>query len=112
MTGQAPHSATPLVSAPLGKRMLIGAVIALMLISTFVSSVQHPDPSWPERWVLRPLIIVPLAGAMGAAFYHIMDYLRRQMRLNKWLALTLGILAYIVALWLGSVLGLNGTLWN
>ena len=106
-------SATNLfITAALGKRMLVGAVIALILIALFVSSVDNPNPAWPKLWVLKPLIIVPIAGAMGGIFYHIMDYLHRTSGLNKVIAIIIGFIGYIVALWLGSVLGLDGTLWN
>ncbi|MCH5600210.1 hypothetical protein [Niabella ginsengisoli] len=112
MTQNQSLSTTSFISAALGRRMLIGAVIAFILIALFVSSVDNPNPAWPRLWVLKPLIIVPIAGAMGGAFYHIMDHLRRQMGFNKFITLIISIIGSIIALWLGSVLGLNGTLWN
>lgn len=31
---------------------------------------------------------------------------------QKWLAMVISVIGYLVAVWPGSVLGLDGTLWN
>lgn len=98
--------------APLGKRMLFGAGIALILISIFLLGVDNPKPEWGKLWMLKPLIIVPLAGAMGGIFYHFMDHLRYQGSWQKAAAYVLSFIGYVIVLWLGTVLGLNGTLWD
>ncbi|THH34601.1 potassium transporter KefB [Neolewinella litorea] len=91
---------------------LVGGAIGLLLILSFVLSVDNPDPDWPRWWRVRPLIIVPLAGAAGGAAFHYLLYLRRVSRLPAVLAIVLGILVFVVGLWLGIVLGLDGTLWD
>src|SRR5687768_16970953 len=106
VTTQSPHSAS------LSKRMLQGAGIALTLISIFLLSVDEPNQNWPKLWMIKPLVIVPLAGALGGAFYYFMDHLLNQDGWRKALALIIGLLGYIFVLWLGTVLGLNGTLWD
>jgi hypothetical protein len=62
--------------------------------------------------MIRPLIIVPLAGATGGLFYHLMDNLHLQGGWKKVLALILSLIGYIFVLWIGTVLGLDGTWWN
>lgn len=105
--------AAPLIHrAPLGRRMAQGAAIALVLISIFLLGVHNPNPAWPRLWMVKPLLIVPCAGAMGGVFYYFMDHLRFQGGWKNVLATLLSVLGYIIALWLGTVLGLNGTLWN
>ena len=96
----------------LGKRMLQGAAIAFALISIFLLGVDEPKPEWPKLWMAKPLIIVPIAGAMGGAFYYLMDHLRYQGGWKKALAYIISLIGYIVILWVGTVLGLNGTLWD
>lgn len=96
----------------LGGRLLLGAGIALILITVFLLRVREPNPEWGKLWMVKPLIIVPIAGALGAAFYYFMDHLRNDGGWRKVLANVLSLLAYLIALWLGTVLGLNGTLWN
>lgn len=98
----------------LAKRALQGAGIALVLISIFLLKAGEPDPNpgWPKLWFIRPLIIVPFAGAMGGVFYYFMDYLRYQGGWRKLLANVLSLVVYIIGLWMGTILGLDGTWWD
>ena len=93
------------------KPVFIGAGIALLVISFFVFGVDEPHPDWPQNWQIRPLIITPLAGACGGAFYAFMEY-QSSRGFNRTLAVLMGFGGYIIALWLGTVLGLDGTMWN
>jgi hypothetical protein len=97
------------VSLP--KSMLIGAAIGLIAISFFVFGVGHPNPEWGKLWMIKPLTITPLAGAMGGAFYYFMDY-QSSRGFNRTIAILLSLLVFLVGLWLGTVLGLNGTMWH
>jgi hypothetical protein len=48
----------------------------------------------------------------GDAFYYFMLHLSSRRGLNKSLAVLMSLICYIISLWLGIVLGLNGTMWN
>lgn len=98
-------------AVPIVKPILIGAGIALLAISFFVFGVDNPKPEWGKYWMIRPLIITPLAGAMGGAFYAFMDY-QNTRGFNRTLAVLLSMLVYVIGLWLGIVLGLDGTMWD
>ena len=98
--------------ASLTKRMLQGAGIALLLIIFFLSAAGEPNPEWGKLWMLRPLIIVPLSGAMGGVFYYFMDHMRYQGIWRKILANVLSLVVFIIALWMGTILGLDGTMWD
>lgn len=88
-----------------------GALAGFVLISIFLLNCGEADPSWGRFWRVKPLLMVPFAGATGAAFYYFLTY--RFARGVAGLAATLiGIVIFIVGLWIGSVLGLNGTYWN
>ncbi len=102
---------TPLRLASFVIPMAIGAGIAFLVISFFVFGVDAPRPEWGAYWRIRPLIITPLAGAVGGAFYAFMTYLSAR-GFNKALAVFLSIAVYLVGLWLGIVLGLDGTMWD
>lgn len=101
-----------IISATLAKRMLFGTILAFAVISLFVFRVPHPRPEWGSLWMIRPLIVTPLAGAMCGACYHMIHFLLCQHGKRKILAITLGILVYFIGLWMGIVLGLAGTLWH
>jgi hypothetical protein len=102
----------PIHFPSLSKRMLLGAAIALILIVVFLSQAGEPDPAWPRLWMVRPLIIVPLAGATGGGFFYFMDHLSYQGGWKKAGAYILSAIVYIIGLWMGTVLGLDGTHWD
>lgn len=93
------------------KPMLIGAGIALLVISFFVFGVDELKQELGNYWMIRPLIITPLAGAVGGAFYAFMNY-QSSRGFNRTFAMTLSLVIYIIGLWLGIVLGLDGTMWD
>ena len=95
-------------AAPLVKRMLIGAAIALVLIALFVLPVEG-KPEWGDFWKVRPLIVVPFAGAAGGACSYFLGHLFGQRKV--WVIIV-SVIIYIIGLWMGTVLGLDGTLWD
>ena len=92
--------------------MLVGGIIALILIVLLLSGTNHADPAWGKYWMLRPLIFVPVAGASGAVCFHFIYQFLNKGILAKILGGIFGLLIYIISIWMGMVLGLNGTLWN
>ena len=92
--------------------MLTGAVIGLIAITPFLISSGVGRPEWGIFWKIRPLIVVPAAGAVGALIYHLMDHLRIEGGWKKIIANVVSVLIFIIGLWIGIVLGLAGTLWN
>ena len=93
------------------KPVLVGAGIALLAISFFVFGVDKAPPEWGKYWMIRPFIITPLAGALGGAFYSFMDY-QRSRGFNRTLAILMSLVVYLVGLWMGVIVGLDGTLWD
>lgn len=102
----------PINTASLIKRMLVGASIGLILISIFLIGAGDPNPEWGKLWYIRPLIIVPLAGAMGGVFNYFVAQQDFKHGLVKGLAIIFSLIVFIIGLWLGIVLGLDGTYWN
>jgi hypothetical protein len=62
--------------------------------------------------MLRPLLIVPLAGAMGGLCNYFAVHFHGMVGVNKTIAMILSVIVFVVGLWMGTVLGLDGTLWN
>ena len=101
----------PFHPASFVKPVLVGAGIALIVILFFVTGADEPDPAWGKYWMIRPLLITPLAGAIGGAFYAFMHY-QSSRGFNRTLAILLSIVVYFIGLWMGIVLGLDGTMWD
>ncbi len=113
MTHQQNLPTRPIDSTLVIRHLLIGGGFALALMTLFVSGVKNPNPAWGELWCIKPLIMATLAGAGGGLFFYFMNYvLGYQGGWSKIVAVIIGLVGFIIAIWLGSVLGLNGTLWN
>jgi hypothetical protein len=93
-------------------RMAAGAAIGFGIISIFVFGVDTPNPDWGESWQIRPLIVTPLAGAFGILVFYSTAFIRPKSQWLNVLLIVLSAFAFVIALWLGVVLGLAGTMWN
>jgi hypothetical protein len=63
--------------------------------------------------MIRPLIITPLVAACGGACnYLVSHFLGYQGGWKRALAILIGVVGFVIALWMGIVLGLAGTLWH
>ena len=104
----------PLHLTPPAKRMLLGAGIALILIAMFIyTGEQKSHPDWGNLWMVRPFIIVPMAGALGGLFFYFINNLPFfKIGWKKAIAVILGLMGYIFTLWVGTILGLSGTWWD
>ena len=95
----------------LAKPMLVGAVLGLLVISAFVFGSGPVKPEWGNLWRIKPLLVTPAAGALGGAFYYLMDRLAYR-GLNRTVAVVLSLVVFLGVLFLGTVLGLAGTMWD
>ena len=87
--------------------------IGLVLITLFLATVKEPRLEWGKFWMIKPLIIVPLVGAGGGLGTYFVEYLLGcKGGWAKIISILLSIIGFLIALFLGTVLGLNGTLWN
>lgn len=102
----------PIHRGSLNKRMVQGAMIGLILISAFLISAGNGRPEWGNWWMIRPLIVVPFAGAVGGAIYYYMDQVRSKGGWNRIVADLISIIIFLIGMWMGSILGLSGTYWN
>ncbi|MFT3687372.1 MAG: hypothetical protein QM783_21030 [Phycisphaerales bacterium] len=91
--------------------MAIGGIVAFVLIAAFIFPTET-KPDWPEFWRIRPLIITPLAGAAGGACNYFIVGWFNQNGWNKAFAYSLSLMVFLIGLWMGIILGLDGTLWN
>lgn len=103
----------PPTTSILQKRIITGASIALLLITVFIMpSILNPKPQWGNLWMIRPLLVVAIAGGLAAAGIHVLLVWQAKYGWPKILVYGICVLGYIMALWIGTVAGLDGTLWN
>lgn len=93
------------------KSMLIGAGLGLFIILLFVTGAET-QPHWPNLWKIRPLIVTTLAGAIGAGLGYAAIVILKREGLNSIIAIFISLIGFLFTLWLGIVLGLEGTLWD
>lgn len=112
MTLTNPITTTPINKKKLTICLILGYLIGLGIISSFVFTVNTPDPAWGQNWWMRPLVITPLATACGSLAFFLVDFVKPQNIFGKIICYLLSSFAFVISLWLGIVLGLDGTLWN
>jgi hypothetical protein len=96
----------------LAKHMTLGGGVGLFLITVFLATAEGTDPAWGRYWWIRPLVVVPMAGAAAGAIYYLMDLLALKWGWNRIIIGMAGFVLLFISLWLGSVLGLDGTYWD
>jgi hypothetical protein len=100
-------------AATLTKYMLIGAGIGLGLMALFLAGADEAKAEWGKLWMVKPLIIMPLGAAGGGACVYFLYLLfGYQGGWKKTATIVIGIIGFIIALFLSFVLGLDGTYWN
>jgi hypothetical protein len=106
------HSNNP-VSQPsqasLIKPMILGTVVGL--VAFFFFSRGEAKPEWGPLWKVRPLIVLLLSGAFWGVCF---NYLVRQkyFPLSKIATVVLGVLGLLLGIWMGVVVGFDGTMWD
>ena len=108
---QSNNSPSPVQPGSLATQMVVGAGIGLLLISVFIIPAEA-NPAWGKLWMIRPLIITPLAGAMAGLCGYLIISFHELAGLNRTMATIIRLLVLIIGLFLGLVLGMDGTLWN
>jgi hypothetical protein len=102
-----------------GKRALQGASIAAVLVIVFLSfifpigGVLNGKNFWQSLWQFFPLVTVTVGGALGGMFYYLIVKAWYPGGWKKIVATVLGILVYVLLLWLSLVAGFSATgLWD
>ena len=96
----------------LGKRMFVGGIISLLLISFFVISAGKGNPAWGEYWRVKPLLLSPVLGALVGLCYDVTQQLRDIKGWAGRVFLVLSFVGYEIGIFMSLVLGMNGTMWD
>ena len=96
----------------LSTRVLIGAAIGFAVISFFLFMSDGGDPAWGKYWMIRPLVVGTFAGGMAGSCNYVILHYRSLAGINRPVAVILSLVVSIVGMWMGIVLGFDGTMWN
>ncbi len=103
----------PFNSATLIKNMLIGGTIGLVIMAIFLFGVDETKAEWGKYWMIKPYVIMTLGSAAGGACFYFLDlFFGYQSGWKKAAIIVVGVIGFIISLFLSFVLGLDGTLWN
>ncbi|BCY29398.1 potassium transporter KefB [Flavobacterium okayamense] len=102
----------PINLSTLIKFAITGAVIALILISLLIFSVNTPKPEWGQHWYIRPLIVTQFVTSIGGIALYLLNLKDFKSKILNLILLICSILIFVFFLWIGTILGLDGTLWN
>lgn len=91
---------------------ILGYLIALGIIISLLLSVNQPKPEWEKYWYVKPLIITPFVGSIGGLGFYFINTFDTQTNILKFFRIILSIIIFLFFLWIGTILGLDGTLWN
>lgn len=94
------------------RHLISGWATGLLITTLMILSADEFKPEWGEWWMLRPLIITPLAAAAGMLAFYLKVYFKPAGTISKTAIFLISLLLFLIALWLGIVLGFDGTLWN
>lgn len=90
----------------------IGAAIGVILISIFLLKATNADPAWGRYWRIRPVVLMTFAGGMGGLCNYLIFRFHKEFGVPTFIAAIIGALVFFVGLWMGFVLGLDGTYWD
>lgn len=92
--------------------MILGALPAISLMSLLVFSTDYVRPEWGKYWMIRPLVVIAFAGATGGACTYFINRWFGNGIGRKIAAFFVSAIVYLIGLWMGTVIGCNGTLWD
>ena len=91
---------------------LIGIFIGLSITLLFVFGATGEQPQWGPHWWIRPIVIIPLAGWCSGFVFQLLYQKSKSSGKYQVIAVVLGVLLWLIGLWMGMVLGLDGTYWD
>jgi hypothetical protein len=89
----------------LGLPALLGATAPFSLLTFIILSKEDMF----ESWMLIPLLLIPMGGAVGGVFFYLMGFVWFPKGTQKLLAIIFSTLIYFVAIWISAVIVFNLT---
>ncbi|WP_130734599.1 hypothetical protein [Flavobacterium sp. J27] len=94
------------------KFAIAGAIVALIIILLLIFSVPNPNPTWGKVWFVRPLVVTPFITSIGGALFYLINTKKTAFKFINLMLFLFSVFILLFFLWIGTILGLDGTLWN
>ena len=94
------------------RHLISGWAIGISITTLIILSADEHKPEWGNWWMLKPLLITPLAAAAGMLAFYLKRFFRRNSNITRIGVFLTSLLLFLLGLWMGIVLGFDGTLWN
>jgi len=75
-------------------------------------SVENPKPEWGKLWRIKPLLLSPIIGAIGGVGCYILHSVKTPSKFFNGILILIGVFILLIFVWIGTILGLDGTLWD
>ena len=89
----------------LGLPALLGASAPFSLLLFIILTKAGPF----ESWMLAPLFLIPMGGAVGGVFFFLMGFHWFPQGTQKLIAIIFSTILYFVVIWLSAVIAFNFT---
>lgn len=89
----------------LGLPALLGALAPFTLLLFVILTKEEIL----ESWMLVPLFLIPLGGALGGIFFYLMGFIWFPTGRKKLISILFSTILYFLAIWISAVLAFNFT---
>jgi hypothetical protein len=97
------------ITPELQKNFLHASILGAVFPLSYILLIIFFKEDLFEKWMLMPLMLIPLGGAIGAIFFYLMGFHWFPNGRKKLLAILFSTMIYFICLWLSAVLAFNFT---
>ncbi len=91
------------------KRLVLPALLGALAPFALLLFIVLTKEDVFESWMLVPLTVIPLGGAIGGVLFYLMGFVWFPWGKQKLIAIIFSTLFYFVALWMAAVIAFNFT---
>ncbi|PRY88915.1 hypothetical protein [Mongoliibacter ruber] len=91
------------------QRVLLPTIIGGSLPLAFLLFIILTKEEYFETWMIYPMTIIPLGGALGGAIFFLLVFHRYRVGTKKVFAIIFSIIIYLVSLWISAIIAFNFT---
>ena len=94
------------------KIVLLGFALGLFIASMLIHNVSFPKLSWGPNWYIKPMLVLSFVASIGSIPFYFANQYEASNHSKKILAYLGATLFLLFFIWIGIILGFDGTIWN